>query len=319
MILVTTNPFNYGKEFLSECMESSLQDQQVVYNGTGCKYSQSLVRDMLREHNPEYIIAGTEQYGTEELDIATNLKMISRVGVGYDSVDLQLCDARGIAVAYTPMAPAGAVAELTIQMILRALRRNDIAEASLKLGEWVRPVGRSLKESSVGVIGCGRIGSRVINIVRDIVDVLFTNDIDPESGYFFCNISLNNVLFNSDVVTIHIPLNEHNKNFITKKQLDLMRDDAVLLNLSRGGIVNEDDLLEHCKTHPKFTAVVDTFVDEPYSGPMLDQPNIICTPHIGSCTHESRKGMEIGAVENMLWHATDSGDPTYVEHDEQTN
>lgn len=299
-IIVTTNPFGYPnsspRDFLSE--------YNVSYNETGRKYSKEEHIEVLKNTNPDIIIAGTENYDSEILDLCPNLKMISRVGIGLDSVDLEECSKRNIIVCYTPDAPSNAVAELTVGLMLSSLRKTILVNNNLKLGKWKRYIGREIRSCDIGIIGFGRIGKLVSEKLKGMKPRrIFINDIIPEKCKDIerCEFETKlQILCNCDIVTLHIPYNEKNKDFITKKELSLMKKDAILINTSRGGIVNEQDLSDYLNIYKDFTACVDVFEEEPYVGPLINHSQTILTPHLGSCSKKSRFDMEIGAASEVV-------------------
>ncbi|NQT49962.1 lactate dehydrogenase [Candidatus Kuenenbacteria bacterium] len=300
-VLVTLHPFgeyNNARELL--------EPFSVNYNEKGKKYNREEQIAQLKKHRPEIIIAGTEKYDKEALDLCPDLKMIARAGVGVDEVDLQECLDRKIVLAYTPDSAVNAVSELVIGQILNALRNVQNIH-----NKWERYIGRELSDCTVGVIGCGRIGSGVIGKLIGLgVKKVLVSDIDPGKVSQMSNVisaSKEEILTNCDVITLHIPLKEPslnstycNKNFIVGSDFTKLKSDAILINTSRGGIVNEDDLLQWLKFNPEAKAIIDTFSEEPYGGEFHDLPNAFTTPHLGSCTIKCRKSMEVGAVEEVL-------------------
>lgn len=305
MILVTTNPFGdpnpAPREFLKEYNPS--------YNETGAKYSTEEHHKVIKDINPNIIIAGTEVYDSDTLDLVPNLKMIARVGIGLDSVDLTECAKRNIIVTYTPDAPSNAVAELTIAQMINGLRRNHLMNTYVKNSIWSRFIGREIRSCDIGIVGMGRIGHLVAYKLAGMKPRrVIINDINPGVciGVERCEFEPKlRLLCSSDIVTLHIPFNSTNKNFIAKKELALMKPDAILINTSRGGIVNEQDLYDHLKTHKDFVAFTDVFENEPYFGPLQDLNNSILTPHLGSCTKKSRFGMEMGAASDAINYILD--------------
>jgi D-3-phosphoglycerate dehydrogenase len=295
-IVVGTNPF--GKEG-----RKMLKGLEVVYSPFERSVSSSKMIEVLAQENPDAIIAGIEIYNKEILDSCKDLKLIARVGIGVDSVDLEECQRRGIAVTNTPNAPSNAAAELTLGQMLNSLRKIQWTDRELRAGVWDRYVGRDLSQCSVGIIGYGRIGKLVSEKLEGFHPKVYLNDINLEqfSGTIRGEISsLDKILRNCDIVTLHIPLNEYNRNFISQKELALMKKDAILLNLSRGGIVNEEALYNWLNQNKSASAAVDSFVEEPYKGKLTELDNCFLTPHLGSCTVKSRYDMETGATKEIL-------------------
>lgn len=262
----------------------------------------------------EGIIAGTEIYDADMLARATNLKVISRMGVGYDGIDLDCCKAKGIMVTYTPEAPAGSVAELTIAQMINMLRYIPDMNKRMHEKLWRKRIGKKLSEVVVGVIGVGRIGSRVIERLLPFKPKeIFAYDTDFEKatalqtdydyGHSFeVSSTLGELLAKCDIVTVHIPMSEENSNYINSSFLTAMKNGSYLINTSRGGIL---DLraLEHCVNYSpsKLLGVaLDVFSDEPYHGGLTVFEHVIMTPHAGSMTLEARYKMETLAVEDCM-------------------
>ena len=230
--------------------------------------------------------------------------MISRVGIGLDSVPLEECKKRNIIVSYTPDAPSNAVAELVICQMINMIRKTQWCDNSIRNGKWERFIGKEIRGCEIGIIGCGRIGTLVVEKMQGLKPRrIFVNDIIyerannlPRSEYA----TKAQLLYNCDIVTIHIPYNESNMDYISEEEFSLMKKDVCLINMSRGGIVNEKHLYNFLTNNPNASAAIDTFNDEPYSGELISLNNIYLTPHLASCTEISRKMMETGAVESVL-------------------
>jgi len=300
-VVITTYPFGIPNSTPINLLQT--YNINFSLNQIGRKYSREEHHKILRETNPEAIIAGTEQYNVEALDLCPNLKIIARVGVGIDSVDLIACKNRGIVVTNGPETCTNAVAEITICQILNALRRVPQVSQNLKNLGWNRFIGREIRDCNIGIIGVGRIGSLVLEKLQSLKPrQIFINDIDPTKLIDrprATSVSLSYLLNVSDVVTIHIPLDD-NYHFIGTRELQMMKTDACILNYSRGGIIDENALLKHVQNNKEFQAVIDTFENEPYTGPFIHEDQIIITPHLGSCTTAARLKMETQAVEDII-------------------
>jgi D-3-phosphoglycerate dehydrogenase len=263
------------------------------------------ITQWLIKHNPDIIIAGTEKYDINNLDFAPNLKMISRVGIGLDSVDLKECKKRNIIVYNTPDAPTNAVAELTIGQMFNALRKLSVVHETMVNGGWDRFIGRDINQCVVGVIGCGRIGTLVIDKLQSLnPKKIMVNDIDTEtydtSKYKYQIATKEKILSDCDIITIHIPLHQENINYIDYNDLIKIKNNGIIINTSRGGVINENDLLKWLTKNPDNIGVVDVFEEEPYNGKFDELSNIILSPHLGSCTKKSRMLMEENSLNNVL-------------------
>jgi D-3-phosphoglycerate dehydrogenase len=253
----------------------------------------------------DIIIAGTEQITSKVMDRARNLKMISRVGIGLDSVDLLAAEERGIKVCFTPDAPAPAVAELTIGLMLSLLRSTHVANAELHRGEWVRHFGRRIPEITIGIIGVGRIGQRVLRRLSSFgTPRVLVNDLNPDDRLVPQTklewTDKEEIYKQADIISLHLPLTKHTKNMIRAEHIALMKTDAILINTARGGIINESDLANALNAGHLHSAAIDVFESEPYTGPLADIERCILTSHMGSMTVDCRTRMEIEATEEAV-------------------
>jgi D-3-phosphoglycerate dehydrogenase len=238
------------------------------------------------------------------MDALPQLKVISRVGIGMDSVDLEYAKEKGIIVTNTPDGPTRAVAELTLAMTLSLLRRIPQADAALKNKEWKKQTGNLILDKKIGVIGLGRIGRLVSELFRGIGNPVI--GFDPYSDAAWAEktgvelADFETVLKTADIITLHVPGNADKSPVIGAKELELFKKSALLINISRGGIVDEDALYEALSTGKLGAAAIDVFVQEPYSGPLTELDNVVLTPHIGSYAEEGKLLMEIDAVNNLI-------------------
>ena len=303
-IVVTTSPYGSKNSDPRELLEHLCLDNnmKVSYNETGRKYSREELLLVLQNKRPEIIVAGTEKYDVSILDTCPNLRMISRVGIGLDSVDLDECKKRGICVTYTPDAPTNAVAELTIGQIISLLRKTWIVDSEMRSGNWDRFIGREISNCTIGIIGAGRIGSEVIKKLSSLCPkrMLYT-DTDPSREIFpeYEWSSKDRILEECDVISLHIPLTKHNVKYIGTKELSILKKDACILNTSRGGIIDEEALYMWLSENNDASASIDVFEKEPYDGVLLSLSNVLATPHLGSCSKKSRLAMELDAAKSV--------------------
>ncbi len=300
-VLVTTVPFGDKNRRPLEILENNNIDYLI--NPLNKKLTEGELLEMVSDF--DIVIAGTEKITTKVIDAASNLKMISRVGIGLDSVDLLYAKQKGIVVSYTPDAPAPAVAELTIGFMLSLLRSVQLSNANMHNGKWHRFFGKRLAEVTIGIIGVGRIGKGVLRHLTGFgLPKILLNDVE------ICkNIGQNQniewvdkktIYKEADIITIHTPLTIQTKNMIRKEHLLSMKKDAMIINTARGGIVNEEDLYQvMCKGHLS-GAAIDVFDFEPYSGKLRDIENCILTAHMGSMSIDCRTRMEIEATEEVI-------------------
>lgn len=301
--LITTVPFG-DKNSLPFDLLNKAKIEYVV-NPLNKKLTEDELCSLISDF--DYLIAGTEIISDRVMSQAKNLKFISRVGIGLDGVDLASARKRGIKVSYTPDAPAPAVAELTIGLMLTLLRSLHVSNNQLHEKKWQRIFGRRLEEVTIGLIGAGRIGSRVIEHLSGFgVKKILVNDLAPQNKLSerFKNIewisNKEEIYKNADLISLHLPLNHQTLNMIQTKELMMMKSDAVLINTSRGGIINEKDLYEVMKAGHLSAAGVDVFEQEPYTGNLSEIDRCFLTAHMGSMSIDCRTKMEIEATEEAV-------------------
>jgi len=282
-VLITTVPFSEKNKLPLELLQNS--NIEFVINPLNRKLKEEELIEMIPDFDA--IIAGTEPITAKVIQHAKSLKIISRVGIGLDSVDLLEAQKRGIKVCYTPDAPAPAVAELTLGLMLSLLRHINTANLDLHRGQWKRHFGRRIPEVTIGIIGVGRIGARVIRRLKGFgTPRLLVNDIRPNNlvapELKLEWVGKEEIYANADVISIHLPLTMQTKNMIQKEQLLMMKKDACLINASRGGIINEADLASTLNSGHLSGAAIDVFENEPYNGPLNQIDNCLLTSHMGS-------------------------------------
>lgn len=300
-VLITTVPFGTQDRTPLDKLEAAGIDYLI--NPLGRKLKEEELAEMITDC--DCVIAGTEQIGALALKNARKLKLISRVGIGLDSVDLLEAKRRGIKVCYTPEAPAPAVAELTLGLMLSLLRFIPLSNNDLHHGEWNRYFGRRLGNCTVGVIGAGRIGSRVIGHLGGFgVKSILVSDRDQaktfDSSGNVARADNQTIFERSDVVSLHLPLTVETRSMITSRDMLKMKSDAIILNTSRGGIINEKDLYDVLKSGHLGGAAVDVFDKEPYEGLLAAIDRCILTAHMGSMTIDCRVRMEVEATQEVI-------------------
>lgn len=277
-----------GYDIIKNPYNRKLTENEVITLGSGCVG----------------IIAGLEPITEKVMSALPDLKCISRVGVGIDNIDLVYAKQKGIIVINTPDGPTRSVAELTLGMTLAVLRKIPQADAAMKNKQWKKQIGNLLFGKHIAIIGLGRIGQMVAELFIGVGNSVMGYDISPDEKWANSkNVkleSLEQILRQADIISIHIPGNKDNSALIGTKEIGIMKEGSFLINLSRGGVVDEIALYEALKSNKLAGAAVDAFSKEPYDGPLCDLDNIILTPHIGSYAREGKLQMEIDAVQNLI-------------------
>jgi len=256
-------------------------------------YGRKLTKEELLKLLPGVsgLIAGLEPLDREVL-AKSNLKVISRCGSGMSNVDLVAVRELGIIVKNTPQGPATAVAELTIGCLLALLRRVSQMDGDLHQKKWTKLMGKQLSGLQVAVIGYGNIGKKVGELLSAFGAKVMP--VDPQLPY---SIDLETALKQADVVTLHC---SGETCLLGEAQIRLMKKGSYLLNAARGSLVDEAALIGALKDGQVAGAWFDAFQQEPYSGPLIQFPQVILTPHAGSYTLECRRQMEMDAADNLI-------------------
>jgi glyoxylate reductase len=247
----------------------------------------------------EVLVAAVPRVGAEELGLLPDLRLVANYGVGYDSVDIAACRARGIAVTNTPGVLDAAVAELTLALILACRRHLLASDRFVRERRWQRGwaepelLGRNLAGSTLGLVGMGRIGTEVARRAGVFgMSVVHHRRSD--------GLPLDELLRSSDVVSLHVPLTSETHALISRERLALLQDGATLINTARGAIVDEDALVDELVSG-RISAGLDVFAGEPrVPERLLGLSNVVLTPHIASATVETRAAMTRVLVDNVL-------------------
>jgi D-3-phosphoglycerate dehydrogenase len=275
---------------------------EVIYNKLGHRLNQDEIIELGKDSDG--VVAGVEPYDAKVLNNMSSLKCISRCGVGMDNVDLELAKAKGIAVLNTPDVVVQPVAEMSVAMIFDLLRKLTLHTASLKRGKWEKYSGHLLAGRRVGIVGLGKIGKRVAQMLQALGAEVWGADLYPDCAWAKKEgikiIELPEVLKSADILSIHVSVVKHDSFFLGLDQISAMKKGALVINTSRGQVIDEEALYAALKSGKLAGAGLDVFSQEPYNGPLCELDNVVLTPHISTLTEESRSEMEKEAVENIL-------------------
>jgi glyoxylate reductase len=271
------------------------------------KYVQRPYEDILADATA--VLVGTESIGGAYLDKAPKLKMVARFGVGYDSVDVDACTKRGIIVTHTPDVLSSGVADHTWALILGYNRHLPLADTYTRT-KWANregyiPFGWDTEGKTLGILGLGRIGTEVLKRAKGFpvetiyYDVYRRKDLEEEYGIKY--VSFIELLERSDILTIHLSLQESSLGIIDEKVLEKMKPTALIVNTSRGPIIDEKALIKALQKGKIGGAALDVFAQEPtpLDNPLLKLDNVVLSPHCASATWETRRKMAERSVENV--------------------
>ncbi len=278
-------------ELLGECIDissSKSKDQDLVL-----KISEAEI----------IVIRSATQLTKEIIEKADNLKIIARCGVGVDNIDIEYAKSKNIKVTNSPSANLISVVELTIALIINAARKINLSDNHLKEGKWSRKefIGIELSGKQLGIIGFGKAGRLVSERMKSFgMSVAFYDPYVEDWDGPEKNLELDELLSSSDVISIHVIKTEETKNLISKEKLDLLKKSAILINTSRGGVVDEEYLIEMLRSNQLFGAGLDVYSEEPPKNiDNFSDINLITTPHIGASTSEAQLKAGLDTVENI--------------------
>jgi len=244
------------------------------------------------------------------LDAGKKLKVVARAGVGIDNVDVDYASSRGVIVVNAPYGNTNSAAEHTMALLLSACRNITKANASLKGGEWKRApfTGVELKGKTAGVIGLGKVGGRVATRLKAFECEVIACDpyiaVKRAHDLGVKLVSHDEIYKSCDIITVHTPLNEETRNLIGAREFGLMQDGVIILNVCRGGVINETALLENLKNGKIGLAAVDVWSVEPPKTEILkeliSQDKLVVTPHLGANTHEAQINVAVDVSREIL-------------------
>lgn len=279
-------------------MEAGLEVRE---NTLGRRLRRQEMADVLQD--AEAVLAGAEPYDAALLEVLPRLRCISRCGTGTEAIDVEAARRLGITVYTTPEEVVEPVAQLTLAMILALARHVSWSLHEMREGRWQRRTGRLLSEWTIGVVGFGRIGRRVWQLLRPFgARVLVTDPVlkpgeVPEGVERY---DLASVLAQADLVSLHVSRRPEEGPLLSRQALAQMKLGSFLVNTSRGFLVDEAALYQALVAGHLAGAALDVFEQEPYTGQLTRLPQVICTPHIASLTVASRAAMEQRCAQQVV-------------------
>ena len=262
----------------------------------------------------EKAITALEVIDDNLLSQLPDLQVIGKYGVGLDMIDLDAMKRHNVQLGWTGGVNKRSVSELVVSFAVALLHRTVFASLEVRAGKWYQIKGRQLSDCTVGIIGCGHVGKDLSGLLKPFNCRILAHDIldfpDFYQQHGVTPVGLDELLKQSDVVTLHLPLDNSTKKIIGNDQLALMKDDAVLINLARGGLLDEAALLDALNNGRLAGAALDVFEQEPpVNNALIDLENVLVTPHIGGSTEEAILAMGMAAIEGL----DNSKDPTFFQ------
>lgn len=252
------------------------------------------------------VIAGGEFYNDQVYGAGENLKIVARTGAGVDHVDLKGATYNGIWVTNTPLATGPAVSDFTLGLILCLLRNIQVVAQDMKNGKWKRFCGRELGSLTLGIIGTGAIGREVIKRARVFGGKILAFDIAPDEAfaaqYEVEYVSLDELMADSDIVSIHVPQNEHTTGLVDRQKLDLMKKEAYIINTSRSKVIDNQALIETLEAKKIAGAAIDVHDPAPCDpdDPLVMLDNVLATPFTAYYTSECAARMSITVAKDVV-------------------
>lgn len=237
------------------------------------------------------------------------LKIVANYAVGFNNIDTTAAKKRGVAVTNTPDVLTEATAETALGLMIAAARQFKEASKTIPEGTWKtwgpkKHLGLALKGKTLGIVGFGRIGIRLAEMAHYAfgMKILYTAHSPKEAGFPAQKVTLKDLLTESDMVSLHVPLKQETRGLIGARELSWMKPTAVLVNTARGEIVDQDALVQALAKGQIFAAGLDVMTPEPLplESPLMSLPNVFLLPHIGSATFEARRAMALLCAENVL-------------------
>ena len=265
-----------------------------------------LIETITRESVDGVLMRLSPPFTRRVLEATPTLKMIAKHGAGIDSVDLAAATERGIPVVNAGGANADPVAEYSIAVMMSLAREVPRLDRELRGGKWEKGtyMGREFRGRTVGIIGYGQIGRRVAEMANALGAkvVAYSRSRKAAVAGVQWETDLDRLLSTADILSLHCPLTEETRGLIGRRELSLMKPDAILVNTSRGPVVDEDALIEALTSGKLAAAALDVFREEPTSpeNPLLKLPNVIVTPHVSAMTTEAMTRMGTSAAQQIL-------------------
>jgi phosphoglycerate dehydrogenase-like enzyme len=298
-VAVTSRSFSKNNVLREELLQKY---KNVKFNSDGLKLQGDTLVDFLKGH--QKAITALEVIDDDLLNKIPELKVISKYGVGLDMIDLQAMQKHNVKLGWTGGVNRRSVSELVISFAIALLRHVSAAHREVLSGTWRQHTGGHLSGRTVGIIGCGYVGKDLVKLLQPFGCQILVNDIknyrDFYNEYNIEAVEKEELLANSDIVTLHTPLDDSTRNMLTAERLSMMKSDAILINTARGGLLDEAALYIMLKTGELAGAALDVFaIEPPEDRELIELPNFIVTPHIGGSANEAVMAMGRAAIKGL--------------------
>lgn len=307
-VLVTSRSFGKtGREAFD-----ILDQAGVSYTLMGADYTDEKFKEVIADYDA--LIIGAHPFEPEDIRRCKKLKIVCKHGAGLDNIPLDVMREQGITVTNVPAMNANAVADVTMGHILNICRGISLTDSQIRKGIWKVFIGRDAYAKTLGLVGFGAIAKNVARRAKGFsMKVLaydpFVKEVPEEFREFVQLMDFDTMVANSDFISIHVPLTPETKNLFNKETILKMKKEAYLINMGRGGIVNESDLYEVMKGGHLLGAALDVIEKEPIdlAHPLLTLDNVVITPHIGMYSKESVGSVSIVCAENVAAMLSNAG------------
>lgn len=298
-VAVCSRSFSRNPVLRAELLE---RYENVIFNETGRQLDGDDLVDFLRGYDKA--ITALERIDDYVLSRLPELKAIGKYGVGLDMIDMSAMRAHGKRLGWTGGVNRRSVSELVIAFAISMLRHVPAVSREVLSGTWRQLVGGELSGRTVGIIGCGHVGKDLVQLLQPFGCPILVNDIRDYPDFYETHgikpVALEELLAQSDVVTLHVPLDESTRGMLDKRRLALMKPTAILINAARGGLVDETALKRALMEKQLAAAAFDVFADEPpQDAELLNLPNFLATPHIGGSAEEAILAMGRAAIDGL--------------------
>lgn len=298
-VAVCSRSFSRNRVLRAELLE---RYENVTFNETGRQLDGDDLVEFLSGHDKA--ITALEQINDYVLSRLPKLKAIGKYGVGLDMIDMAAMRAHGKRLGWFGGVNRRSVSELVIAFAITMLRHVYAANREVLSGTWRQHVGGELSGRTVGIIGCGHVGKDLVEMLKPFGCPILVNDIRDYPDFYKVHgikpVALEELLAQSDLVTLHVPLDESTRGILTEQRLALMKPTAVLLNAARGGLVNEAALKRMLQDKKLAAAAFDVFaVEPPVDTELLSLSNFLATPHIGGSAEEAILAMGRAAIDGL--------------------